>query len=62
MGDLPATAALPDWKVFVMPKVYTPHQLCEDNSTIVLPLFLMLLHTKDIWCKNMFALNVQRHV
>ena len=28
---------------------FTPRQLSEDNRPIVLPLFLLLLHAKDIW-------------
>ena len=29
---------------------FTPHQLSKDNRHIVLLLFLMFLHAKDIWC------------
>ena len=34
---------------FLLRQRFTPHQLSRDNRPIVLLLFLMLLHTKDIW-------------
>ena len=34
--------------VFVTPKRFTQRILSKDNRPIVLPLFLILLHAKDI--------------
>ena len=34
---------------FLLRQGFTTHQLSKDNRPIVFPLFLMLLHAKDIW-------------
>ena len=36
-------------KFILLCQRFTPCQLCKDNIPIVLPLFLMLLHAKNIW-------------
>ena len=34
---------------FLLCQMFTPRQLSGDKGPIVLQLFLMLLHVKDIW-------------
>ena len=39
-------------KFVLLRQKFVPNQLPKDNSSVVLPLFLMVLHAKDIWCSG----------